>query len=96
MFRAFNSKYGTKTCTLSTGQVVPEGRASDRYEHDVDHEWASALLAMDGGNMDQFDLIGLGTLTSGDNNGDLLTCPARSPLPISLTILLTLTTSRWV
>ena len=74
MFGAFNSKYGTKTCTLSTGQVVPEGRAPDRYEHDVDHEWASALLAMDGGKMDQFDLIGLGTLTSGDANGDLLTC----------------------
>ena len=74
MFGAFNSKYGTKTCTLSTGQVVPEGRAPDRYEHDVDHEWASALLAMDGGKMDQFDLIGLNTLTSADNNGDLLTC----------------------
>jgi phospholipase C len=74
IFGAFNSKYGTKTCTLSTGQVVPEGRAPDRYEHDIDHEWAAALLAMNGGKMDQFDLIGLDTLTSGDNNGDLLTC----------------------
>lgn len=74
MFGAFNAKYGTKTCTLSTGQVVPTGRAPDRYEHDVDHGWASALLGMDGGKMDQFDLIALGSGDSGDNDGDLLTC----------------------
>ena len=60
MFGAFNAKYGTKTCALSSGQVVPMGRAPDRYEHDVDHEWSAALLGMDGGKMDQFDLIGLG------------------------------------
>jgi phospholipase C len=74
IFGSFNSKYGTKTCTLSTGQVVPEERAPDRYEHDIDHEWAAALLGMDGGKMDRFDLVGLGTETSGDTNGDLLTC----------------------
>ena len=74
MFGAFNAKYGAKTCTLSTGQGVPEGRAPDRYEHDIDHASAAALLGMDGGKMDQFDLIGLGTGTSGDNSGDLLTC----------------------
>ena len=59
MFGAFNAKYGTKTCKLSTGQVVQEGRAPDRYEHDIDHGWAAALQGMDGGKMDQFDLIGL-------------------------------------
>jgi phospholipase C len=74
IFGAFNSKYGTKTCTLSTGQVVPQGRAPDRYPHDIDHGWAGALLGMDGGKMDQFDLIGLGSSASGDNSGDLLTC----------------------
>ena len=74
MFGAFNAKYGTKTCKLSTGQVVPEGRAPDRYEHDIDHGWAAALQGMDGGKMDQFDLIGLGTGASGDDSGDLLTC----------------------
>ena len=74
IFGAFNSKYGTKTCKLSTGQVVPEGRAPDRYEHDIDHGWAAALQGMDGGKMDQFDLIGLGTGSSGDISGDLLTC----------------------
>lgn len=74
IFGAFNAKYGTKTCTLSTGQVVPQGRAPDRYPHDIDHGWAGALLGMDGGKMDQFDLIGLGSGASGDNSGDLLTC----------------------
>ncbi len=74
VFGAFNAKYGTKTCKLSTGQVVPMGRAPDRYEHDISHAWAAAHLAMDGGKMDQFDLIGLGSVGSGDNDGDLLTC----------------------
>jgi len=74
MFGAFNSKYGTKTCRLSTGQLVTEGRAPDRYEHDINHAWQVALYAMDGGKMDRFDLIGLGTGTSGDISGDLLTC----------------------
>ncbi len=74
MFGAFNATYGTKTCKLSTGQAVPAGRAPDRYPHDIDHGWAGALLGMDGGKMDQFDLIGLGSGASGDNSGDLLTC----------------------
>jgi phospholipase C len=74
IFGAFNAKYGTKTCKLSSGQVVPMGRAPDRYEHDISHAWDAALLAMDGGKMDQFDLIGLGSAGSGDNNGDLLAC----------------------
>ena len=74
MFGAFNSKYGTKSCRLSTGQVVNEGRAPDRYEHDITHGWQNALYGMDGGKMDRFDLIGLGTADSGDISGDLLTC----------------------
>ena len=74
IFGAFNTKYGAKTCKLSTGQVVPEGRAPDRYPHDIDHGWAGAVLAMDGGKMDQFDLIGLGGGASGDDSGDLLAC----------------------
>lgn len=74
MFGAFNTKYGAKTCKLSTGQVVPEGRAPDRYPHDIDHGYAGAILAMDNGKMDQFDLIGLGGGSSGDETGDLLAC----------------------
>jgi phospholipase C len=74
MFGTLNSTYGTKMCTLSTGQVVPMGRAADRYPHDIDHSFAAALLAMNGGKMNQFDLIDLGSSNSGDFDGDLLTC----------------------
>jgi len=74
MFGAFNPKYGSKSCQLSTGQTVPIARAPDRYEHDIDHEWAAAIQGIDGGKMDQFDLIAAGTSTAGDSNGDLLTC----------------------
>src|ERR1035438_10850588 len=74
MFGAFNATYGTKTCTLSPGPVVPVGRAPDRYEHDIDHAWAAARLAMDGGKMDQFDLIGLGSGTRGATTNEMLTC----------------------
>jgi phospholipase C len=74
MFGTFNAKYGTKKCTLSTGQVVPMVRAADRYPHDIDHSYAAAVLAMNGGKMNQFDLIDLGSQVSGDLDGDLLTC----------------------
>jgi phospholipase C len=74
MFGTFNTTYGTKSCKLSTGQVVPMVRAADRYPHDIDHSWEAALLAMNNGKMDQFDLINLGNVTTGDEDGDLLTC----------------------
>lgn len=74
MFGAYNATYGTKTCKLSTGQVVPMGRAADRYPHDIDHSWAAAILAMNNGKMNQFDLINLGSLNAGDEDGDLLAC----------------------
>ena len=74
MFGAFNATYGTKTCKLSTGQTVPMGRAADRYPHDIDHGWAAAILAMNNGKMNQFDLINLGSLNAGDEDGDLLAC----------------------
>ena len=74
MFGTFNSTYGTKKCVLSNGEVVPMSRAADRYPHDIDHSFAAAVLAMNGGKMNQFDLINLGNTDSGDLDGDLLTC----------------------
>jgi phospholipase C len=74
MFGTLNATYGTKKCALSTGQVVPMTRAADRYPHDIDHSFAAAVLAMNGGKMNQFDLINLGNTDSGDLDGDLLTC----------------------
>jgi len=74
MFGAFNAMYGTRTCALSNGQVIPMVRAADRYPHDIDHSYAAGLLAINGGKMNQFDLINLGSPNSGDVLGDLLTC----------------------
>lgn len=74
MFGAFSAKYGTKSCVLSNGQVMPIVRAADRYPHDIDHGYVAAVLAMDGGKMNQFDLINLGAQASGDLLGDFLTC----------------------
>jgi len=74
MFGVFNAKFGTKKCTLSNGQVISMGRAPDRYFHDIDHSYAAAVLAINGGNMNQFDLMSLGSNVSGDLDGDLLTC----------------------
>lgn len=74
MFGAYTSTYGAKTCALSTGQTIPMTRAADRYPHDIDHSYAAALLAINGGKMNQFDLIDLGFQPSGDLFGDFLTC----------------------
>lgn len=74
MFGKFKAKYGTTQCILSNGQVVKMVRAADRYPHDIDHGYAAATLAINGGKMDQFDLINLGGETSGDLLGDYLTC----------------------
>ncbi len=74
MFGTFSAKYGTKACALSTGQTVPMGHAPDRYPHDIDHSNAAAVTAINGGAMNQFDLINLGNTDSGDLDGDLLTC----------------------
>jgi len=74
MFGAYTAKYGTKTCALSTGQTIPMTRAADRYPHDIAHGYAAAVLAINGGKMNQFDLIDLGTGGSGDLFGDFLTC----------------------
>jgi phospholipase C len=74
MFGTFNAKYGRTSCLLSNGQVMPMVRAADRYPHDIDHGYAAAVLAMNGGKMNQFDLINLGGQASGDLFGDFLTC----------------------
>lgn len=70
--RSFDSYFGTfpgangaTTGVISTGQVIPLGRTPDRTLHDMGHSWPSAWSAMDGGKMDQFDLIPDGTV-----NGD--------------------------
>ncbi len=74
MFGVFDAVNGTTTCTTSTGQVIPMRHAPDRYPRDIGHSWANAVLAIDNGKMDSFDLMGLDTPLTADGHGDLLTC----------------------
>jgi phospholipase C len=64
-FGTFPGANGTKTGVISSGAVIPLGRTADRTLHDMGHSWSSAWTAMNGGKMDQFDLIPDGTV-----NGD--------------------------
>ncbi|MGH9432398.1 MAG: alkaline phosphatase family protein [Terriglobia bacterium] len=57
---------GAASGTISTGQVIPLRHAPDQVV-DIGHDWTSALTAMDGSKMDQFDLI-----PAGDINGEYL------------------------
>jgi len=66
-FGKFPGADGATSGTISTGRVIPLGQAPDRTPRDIDHSWQAALKAMDGGKMDQFDLIG-----GGNQNGDFL------------------------
>ncbi|MGB9235997.1 MAG: alkaline phosphatase family protein [Terriglobales bacterium] len=74
MFGTLNATYGATTCTLSNGQVIPMARAADRFPRQIDDSYVSAALAMNGGKMNQFDLISLGNAGTGDDSGDVLTC----------------------
>ncbi len=66
-FGRFRGADGATSGTISTGEVIKLGRAPDRTPRDIDHSFQAALKAMDGGKMDQFDLIGGGNI-----NGDYL------------------------
>ncbi len=59
-FGKFPGAEGATSGTISTGKVIPLGQAPDRTPRDIAHSWQAALTAMDGGKMDQFDLIGGG------------------------------------
>src|SRR6516225_4390591 len=69
---------GATTGTISTGDVIQLGHTPDRTPRDISHSWNSALTAIDGGAMDQFDLIPGGNL-----NGDYVayTQLAESDIP---------------
>lgn len=66
-FGTFPGADGATTGTISTGDVIPLGHTPDRTPRDISHSWNSALTAIDGGAMDQFDLI-----PGGNVNGDYL------------------------
>ena len=66
-FGTFPGADGATSGTISTGDVIPLGRAPDRTPRDISHSFQSAVTAIDGGAMDQFDLI-----PGGNVNGDYL------------------------
>jgi len=66
-FGAFPGVDGATTGVTSTGQVVPMTPAPDQLMTDIDHNWFSALIGMNNGQMNGFDLI-----DGGNTNGNLL------------------------
>jgi phospholipase C len=66
-FGQFPGADGATTGILSTGQVMTLQHTPDQVV-DMGHDWTSAITAMDGGKMDQFDLILYGNV-----NGQLMT-----------------------
>jgi phospholipase C len=67
-FGTFPGADGASTCTISTGQTIPLGHTPDQVR-DMGHNWGDAVLAMDGGKMDKFDLVQWGNI-----NGDYMSC----------------------
>ncbi len=55
-FGVFPGADGATSGTLSTGQVIPLGHATDVMPEDILHNWFAAHGAIDGGKMDGFDL----------------------------------------
>jgi phospholipase C len=56
-FGTFAGADGATTGFISTGQSVPLGHTPDRTPRDLGHRRGAAVLAIDGGKMDAFDLI---------------------------------------
>ena len=56
-FGAFPGANGASSGTIHTGATVPLTRAPDVSPGDISHSWNAALLGMDSGKMDGFDLI---------------------------------------
>ena len=66
-FGTFPSADGVTTGTISNGTVIKLGPTHDEMPRDIDHSFAAAVKAIDGGKMDKFDLI-----IGANENGDYL------------------------
>lgn len=66
-FGTFSGAEGATSGTISTAEVIPLGRTPDRTPRDISHSFNAAVTAIDGGAMDQFDLI-----PGGNVDGDFL------------------------
>jgi len=68
MFGKFPGANGATSCKVSNGTTIPLGHTPDRVR-DMGHGWADAHRGIDGGAMDQFDLVQWGNW-----NGDYMSC----------------------
>jgi phospholipase C len=66
-FGQFPGVNGTTTGEISTGATIALSHTPDQTTRDIDHGWSSAVEAINGGKMNQFDLI-----PGGNQNGDYL------------------------
>ena len=66
-FGTFPGADGATSGAISTGEVIPLGHAPDMTPRDIDHSYQAAIQAINGGAMNQFDLI-----VGGNVNGDFL------------------------
>jgi phospholipase C len=57
-FGTFPGADGATSGTMSNGQTVPLSPEPDSLPHDLCHDWACALRAIDGGKMDGFNIDG--------------------------------------
>jgi phospholipase C len=64
-FGTFPGADGATEGMIHTGEIIPLSRQPDRLSHDIDHSFQGAVKAMNGGLMNQFDLIGGGADLSG-------------------------------
>src|SRR5262249_32372689 len=62
--RSFDNYFGTFPVadgatkgTISNGHLITLGHTPDKTPRDPCHDWGCAIKAMDGGKMDDFDLI---------------------------------------
>jgi phospholipase C len=66
-FGQFPGANGATTGRISTGQTISLGHATDTMPYDLGHSWQDAHTAIDGGAMNQFDLV-----LNGNKNGQYL------------------------
>jgi phospholipase C len=66
-FGTFPGADGATTGMTSTGQVIPLGHTPDKTPYDLGHSFTDAVTAINGGKMNQFDLV-----ENGNVNGYLL------------------------
>ncbi len=60
-FGTFPGADGVTTGKTSTGKTIPLGQTPDRLSHDLGHEWADAHIAVNGGQMNGFDKVAMGS-----------------------------------